>query len=715
MGVIQQRKRPLNSSNEVDQDFFPVASKGMPPLSMSEAEKSESSSVSSNESDLSTQEEDDDEEEDFEAAFIEKRRLRVLRRKNPLPEIDAVYESDTSDEETVNTVGNIPMEWYEDYPHIGYDINGKKIMKPAQGDDLDKFLANMDDKDAWRSVYDKMEGKDVVLNKEELEILKRIQQHQFPDSQFDPYEPTIEWFSSKEEIMPISAAPEPKRRFIPSKWEASKILKIARAIKAGIIVPGKKNKKSDKPRFYDIWAESEGVHRPNHIPAPKITLPEHAESYNPPSEYILDEKEEEAWTKMDPEDRPHNYLPRIHSALRNVGAYPRFIQERFERCLDLYLAPRAIKQKLDIDPESLIPKLPSPKDLRPFPTKLSITFKGHADRIRTISADATGQWLASGADDLTVKVWEISSGRCFTTIKMDEPVMGIEWNPNKGLSMLAIATECKIVLVDPRVATGTIQEATVEIIKESLEASSGNDKSTSSVKWDKPTLAESDRGYLLILRLPKNVTSIAWHRKGDYFATVSPDANSSAVQIHQLSRGISQCPFKKSIGLVQKVVFHPLRPHLFVATQRSVRVYNLVKQELIRKLQPGAKWISSIDIHPGGDNVIIGTYDKRIHWFDMDLSTKPYKTLRYHRAAVRQVRYHARYPLFSSCSDDGSVLMFHGMVYNDLMQNPLIVPVKTLKAHEVSVNGLGVLDCVWHPTQPWMFSCGSDKTIKLFV
>lgn len=144
-------------------------------------------------------------------------------------------------------------------------------------------------------------------------------------------------------------------------------------------------------------------------------------------------------------------------------------------------------------------------------------------------------------------------------------------------------------------------------------------------------------------------------------------------------------------------------------------MYNLAKQELIKKLQPGAKWISSIDIHPAGDNVIIGTYDKRIHWFDMDLSTKPYKTLRYHRAAVRQVKYHPRYPLFGSCSDDGSVLMFHGMVYNDLMQNPLIVPVKTLRAHEISPSGLGVLDCAWHPTQPWIFSCGSDRTIKLFI
>ena len=29
-----------------------------------------------------------------------------------------------------------------------------------------------------------------------------------------------------------------------------------------------------------------------------------------------------------------------------------------------------------------------------------------------------------------------------------------------------------------------------------------------------------------------------------------------------------------------------------------------------------------------GDNLIIGSYDKRLTWFDMDLSSKPYKVLR---------------------------------------------------------------------------------------
>ena len=39
-------------------------------------------------------------------------------------------------------MGNIPMNWYDDYPHIGYDLDGTKIMKPAKGDEVDKLTIN---------------------------------------------------------------------------------------------------------------------------------------------------------------------------------------------------------------------------------------------------------------------------------------------------------------------------------------------------------------------------------------------------------------------------------------------------------------------------------------------------------------------------------------------------------------------------------------------
>jgi len=50
----------------------------------------------------------------------------------------------------------------------------------------------------------------------------------------------------------------------------------------------------------------------------------------------------------------------------------------------------------------------------------------------------------------------------------------------------------------------------------------------------------------------------------------------------------------------------------------------------------------------------------------------------------------------------------------DLMTNPLIVPVKILRGHKIE-DYLGVLDCAFHPTQPWIFSAGGDSLISLFT
>ena len=142
------------------------------------------------------------------------------------------------------------------------------------------------------------------------------------------------------------------------------------------------------------------------------------------------------------------------------------------------------------------------------------------------------------------------------------------------------------------------------------------------------------------------------------------DSSSSLVTIHQLSKGRSQIPVAKLKGLVQRVLFSPAaQPLLFVATQTEVKVYNLVKQTLVNKLKTGVKWVSSMDVHPSGDNVVVGSYDCRLSWFDLDLSSTPFKTLRYHKKAIRRVQFHPTYPLMSTCSDDGTVHTFHTTVY----------------------------------------------------
>lgn len=90
-----------------------------------------------------------------------------------------------------------------------------------------------------------------------------------------------------------------------------------------------------------------------------------------------------------------------------VGAYAGLVKERFERCLDLYLCPRAFKRRLNIDPESLVPRLPRPRELKPFPNALCVEYRGHAASVRCIACSGDGQWMATGDDNGVLILWEV--------------------------------------------------------------------------------------------------------------------------------------------------------------------------------------------------------------------------------------------------------------------------------------------------------------------
>jgi ribosome biogenesis protein ERB1 len=647
-------------------------------------------------------------------------------------EIDPIYESDDSDAKGGdNTIGDIPLSFYDAYPHIGYDINGNKIMRPARGEALDALLDSIEIPKGWTGLTDPSTGKPLNLTQEELEVLKKITRNEVIEEGYDPYPDMIEYFSGKLEIMPLSSAPEPKRRFIPSKNEAKRVMKIVKAIREGRIKPYRppEEEEDETPDVkYDIWAD-EAPRAPHimHLAAPKLPPPSHNDSYHPPPEYLPDRKEKAEWEATDPEDREKDYLPTDHDALRKVPGFNN-VKMTFERCLDLYLAPRVRRNKMNIDPESLLPKLPSPDELRPFPTTCATIFRGHEGRVRSVAVDPTGTLIASGGDDGTVRVWDILTGRLLWTrkISLSEPVDAVRWRPSTETVIMAAATGEHLYFIIPygiHTVNPLIEQASRDVLdagfgfqanKPTLTDASGARKEPEAT-WSRPLSPKliAD-GVLLSIKVRAPIKVINWHRRGDYFATVSPKGQSHSIAIHTLSKHLTQLPFRKLKGLAQTAQFHPSKPIFFVATQRLVRAYDLAQQLLIKTLQPGAKWISSIDLHPGGDNLIVGTYDRRLLWHDLDLSTKPYKTLRYHEKAIRAVKFHhGGFPLFADASDDGSVQIFHGKVVDDLMENATIVPLKVLKGHAVR-GALGVLDLDWHPKHPWCVSAGADGTCRLW-
>uniref|UniRef100_A0A2K6DDW7 Ribosome biogenesis protein BOP1 n=1 Tax=Macaca nemestrina TaxID=9545 RepID=A0A2K6DDW7_MACNE len=558
------------------------------------------------------------------------------------------YAEDSSDEEDIrNTVGNVPLEWYDNFPHVGYDLDGRRIYKPLRTrDELDQFLDKMDDPDYWRTVQDPMTGQDLRLTDEQVALVRRLQSGQFGDMGFNPYEPAVDFFSGDVMIHPVTNRPADKRSFIPSLVEKEKVGWAGSSLAASMTCGPRR---TPTPR----WACILGGWGPRLV-----------------------------WEQQEPGERKLSFLPRKFPSLRAVPAYGRFIQERFERCLDLYLCPRQRKMRVNVDPEDLIPKLPRPRDLQPFPTSTGAT----------VTLSGVGP----------------SWGQ---TVPVGGVVKSVAWNPSPAVCLVAAAVEDSVLLLNPALGDRLVAGSTDQLLSAFVPP---EEPPLQPARWLEASEEECQVGLRLRVCHSKPVTQVTWHGRGDYLAVVLATQGHTQVLIHQLSRRRSQSPFRRSHGQVQRVAFHPARPFLLVASQRSVRLYHLLRQELTKKLMPNCKWVSSLAVHPAGDNVICGSYDSKLVWFDLDLSTKPYRMLRHHKKALRAVAFHPRYPLFASGSDDGSVIVCHGMVYNDLLQNPLLVPVKVLKGHALT-RDLGVLDVVFHPTQPWVFSSGADGTIRLFT
>uniref|UniRef100_A0A0N5AXR2 WD_REPEATS_REGION domain-containing protein n=1 Tax=Syphacia muris TaxID=451379 RepID=A0A0N5AXR2_9BILA len=620
---------------------------------------------------------------------------------------------DSSDEEGVrNTVGNIPLSWYADCVHIGYDRDGQRIMKKPKKDEMDLFLEKVDDPDYWVKVFDRNTGDFIKLSDEQIDQLTAISSFRYPLG-YNPYEPFYDLYSSEVEIHPMSNGMRSKSSFLPSRSEARIVSKMVHSIKMGWMnQPAKEKKKV----IFDPWAEetevelskSERARLRMHFAAPKVDLPGHAESYNPPAEYLFTDEELKKYNDTDPEDRRMNFIPQKYSCYRKVPAYDKFYNDRYERCLDLYLAPRKQKMKLNVELSQLLPELPKKEDLRPFPTTLAFYMRGHSGQVRSLSFEPScGELLASGGEDCTLRLWSVSSGHCVKVTKFDSSITCVAYSPVKNRTIIALTLESKqLILLNAGCGDNDAVRGTEKFLR-GLDVNKSSDESV--LKWNRVPKVEDQ----ILINLPHMSKQVVWHANGNYLASCSQEKGPSAIFIHYLPTCKTQTPFARIKGTVTCVLFHPTLPQFFVATRRYVRVYDLKKCTLLKKVMTASHWVSCITTDGYGNNIFLGGLDRVFSWIDLDFSLKPWRSYRHHHGAVRAIARHARYPLLATVSDDGAAIVYYARVSTDFEVDNQLVPVKKLFGHS-SKGNLGVLCTVFHPTQPWLVTAGADGLIALF-
>ena len=645
---------------------------------------------------------------------ISQKETKILSKKQPRKITQQTQSSsdDSSDEEVLVRTGDVPEKWYDGYEHIGYDINSKKVIKNPEEDEIEKFIKKANNKNWWRTIYDSKNNSNIYLSDKDLEIINRIRSGKFASSKVSEdnyFEENLPY-----QIHPLNNNIPSKKKFGLSKYEQKAINRLVYLYKNGFLPMEKPKKKEQK--IYDIWEyENENdlnSYRPGFgYQMPKRELPDNEESYN-------------------------NINNKEGGILRKIPRYEKLIEEELERCCDLFLSSRTIKKKLDLKENDILPDLPKPEELKPFPSKEIMLYKGHESSIKDICIDPSGNVLISADNGNLIFFWDVLTGKIITKIDLKEKIKSIKYN--NFLKLVIICSITHIFFILPRYLDKKSKNEVLDIVKNKIypkinekfpkkeknEKKNENNKEDTNItindsfiwKIPKKNSKKEKQGILFYMKWNQGlIKDIVWHNKGDYFATLSKNAQGkSQVFIHSLTKMTHQLPISHIKGNANCIIFHPNKPLFIVATNSNIFMYNLQKQELVRKFISNLNTITKISIHKNGNDLIAGDKSGKVAWFQLEMSSKPLKLMDYHQDKIKDVDFNNNFPLFLSCSRNGKLLVYHGKVNDEELIDPVIVPLKLMKVNN-NKNGNNIFTCAkFHPKQIWIFTGSEDGKIRLW-
>ncbi len=334
---------------------------------------------------------------------------------------------------------------------------------------------------------------------------------------------------------------------------------------------------------------------------------------------------------------------------------------------------------------------------------------GHTDEVHGVAFSTDGRILASSSHDGTIKLWDLNTEKCLQTLKGHSSIVySVAFSPILASPLL------------PRGVGGIVasssHDSTIKLwdltTGKCLQTLSGHRSPVFSVVFspDGQTLASSSEDRLVKLwevNTGKCLRTLIGHQGGVWSVAFSPDgqtlvsgSSDRQVKLWDMNTGNS---LKTLVGYVDYVYTLAWSPNSqIIATgspNKEVRLWDVASRRCLKTLIGHEDWVYSVAFAPDGQTLATASLDRTIKLWDINTQSC-IKTLRGHESSVLSVAWSPDGKIIASGSADRTVRLWAISTGKCL---------RILPGHEG-----WILSVAFHPDSQIIASAGIDHTLRLW-
>ncbi|MDJ0703798.1 MAG: pentapeptide repeat-containing protein, partial [Leptolyngbyaceae cyanobacterium MO_188.B28] len=288
------------------------------------------------------------------------------------------------------------------------------------------------------------------------------------------------------------------------------------------------------------------------------------------------------------------------------------------------------------------------------------TLKGHDHWIRSLAFNSDGQLLVSGGDDQTVRMWDVRTGKCLNTLEgHDHWVRSVAFSPD-GQMIVSGSDDQTVRTWDAE--TGQCLSIlyghenrvwSVAFSEDSKAIASGSDDQTVRT-WD----AETGQCLTTVQGHSNWILSVAFSPSGHQLASGSED---TVLRVWD----IGNREYRTLIGHTSRiwaVTFSPDGQLLASGSDdQTIRIWDLETgkgKQCLRTLTEHEHWVRSVAFSPDSQLIASGSDDKSIRIWDVHTG-KCLTILQGHKHWIRSVAFSPNGQLIASGSDDHTIKLWN--------------------------------------------------------